>query len=111
MGHQEAKVEQYLIEQTAKRLGGKCFKMTGHKGMPDRMVCAPYINPWFVEVKTMGNLPKLHQRRMIELLKSMNVNATFVSGKNAVDQFLDQLVNEQEVNKQNSLSLEENFHV
>lgn len=53
----EKTLEAYLC-QKVKSLGGKCLKMTGEAGIPDRLVILPGGKCIFVELKREGERPR-----------------------------------------------------
>ena len=88
----EAAVERYLQAQVTKR-GGRSFKFVSpsYRGVPDRIVVAPYGQVWFVEVKTeTGKLSKL-QEIVINDLREMGAQVFVAYGKAGVDEAVAQI--------------------
>jgi len=92
MGKAENTVERYLSTEVEK-LGGITRKWTspGHPGVTDQIVILGDV--WFVEVKTLGNVPEDHQMREMSRLRAAGANVTWVAGKLGVDKFIEGLKN------------------
>jgi hypothetical protein len=46
----EIEIEKYLVKKVSE-LDGHCIKLTGYKGIPDRMLLLPNVPPAFIELK------------------------------------------------------------
>lgn len=51
MGIKESSIEEYLFNLVTVAHGGECIKLTGNKGIPDRLVLLPYGRIFFIELK------------------------------------------------------------
>lgn len=85
----EGTVERYLHDRITK-LGGTTYKWVspGSKNVPDRIVILHGII-WFVEVKILTKYPTEGQQRELNRLIKHGCNATHVSGKAGVDDFVE----------------------
>jgi hypothetical protein len=86
----ESTVEQYLCKEV-KRIGGMCLKMTGVRGIPDRLVifegeCV------FVELKSPNGKLGKHQGRFIQKLTDQSIAVCVMWNKDHVDQFIRETV-------------------
>ncbi len=86
----ESTVERYLVNEI-KRIGGMCIKMTGVRGIPDRLVV--YRGEmFFVEVKQPGGTLGKHQARFIAELGVCGAKTDVIWTKEEVDALILRLV-------------------
>ena len=83
----ERDVEAYL-KQRVERGGGVCWKWTGQRGVPDRVVVLPAGRVVFVEVKTTGGKLSALQRKAIKTLEALGAEVAVVWPKEDVDALL-----------------------
>ena len=76
----EKTLEQFLCRKV-KELGGKCIKMTGEKGIPDRLVILPGGKCVFVELKREGEKPRPIQEFRIKQLMQLGCNVLVMDSK------------------------------
>lgn len=90
MGKAENSVEKYLTEQI-ELIGGETRKWVspGRSGVPDQIVLLPFGMVWFIEVKTLGEVPEDHQMREMKRLRDLGANVTWVAGRKGVDMFME----------------------
>lgn len=90
MGKAEHSVENYLSGEVEK-FGGITRKWVspGRSGVPDQIVIVPTHPVWFVEVKTLGEVPEDHQMREMKRLREAGALVTWVAGKAGVDKFME----------------------
>ena len=92
----ERDIERYLVDRVHE-LGGEAYKFTSpsHRGVYDRVVVMSRGIVWFVELKSptgkLSRLQELFQERMTALGQRNIV----LSSKDAVDNFVEILKNEQ----------------
>lgn len=84
----EKTVELYLCKK-AKMAGGIPLKLTGYKGIPDRMLLLKNGKAVFVEAKDEGRIPRTEQKIWLEKLKDLGFDAVFVDSKEAVDALME----------------------
>ncbi len=80
-----------MLCEEVRALGGRAYKLTspGCAGMPDRIVCLPNGDVFFIELKTAkGRLSKLQKARIAEL-KAMQQNVLVLYDENDVLHFID----------------------
>lgn len=83
----EGKIEQYLVKRV-KVSGGMCLKLSGYKGIPDRIVLMNG-KVYFVEVKkTGGGVVSEAQVEMLKKLNDAGYIAVILDSKESVDKFL-----------------------
>lgn len=83
----EKTLEAYLC-QKVKSLGGKCLKMTGEKGIPDRLVILPGGKCIFVELKREGEKPRPIQDYRIQQLKFLGCDVLVIDSKEDIRDLL-----------------------
>jgi hypothetical protein len=83
----ESRLESYFRREVTQR-GGWTIKLTGTKGIPDRLVMLPGGNVVFVELKTdKGRLSKI-QKAVIAKLDGLGCSVEVLYGKDQVDEWL-----------------------
>ena len=83
----EKTLEQYLYKKV-KTLGGKCLKMTGEKGIPDRLVILPGGKYYFVELKREGEKPRPIQDYRIKQFMYLGCNVLVIDSKEDIRDLL-----------------------
>ena len=73
----EKTLEAYLVKKV-KNLGGKCLKMTGEKGIPDRLVILPGGKCIFVELKREGEKPRPIQDYRLQQLMYLGCSVLII---------------------------------
>ena len=83
----EKQIENYL-KVKIKRMGGICLKLTGYKGIPDRMIL---VNGkcYFVELKDEGKKLRPEQQAWQDKLREMGFVAVMIDSKEKVDVFVE----------------------
>lgn len=76
----EKTLEAYLCKKV-KSLGGKCLKLTGEVGIPDRLVILPGGRYIFVELKREGEKPRAIQEFRIKQLMQLGCNVLVMDSK------------------------------
>lgn len=90
----ERDIERYLVNQIAKRLKGKVYKLSGIRGIQDRLIVLPRGIVWFVEVKREdGKISPLQVRRRKELQR-LGHHTAVVWSRPEVDHLLTRIRNE-----------------
>ena len=86
----EKSIERRLTNKV-KRVNGLCLKLTGYKGIPDRMVL---VNGrcYFVELKDEGKRLRPEQQVWQDRLKGMGFESVMLDSKDAVDAFVKRCV-------------------
>lgn len=87
MGVEEAKVEKFLAQCVEDR-GGMCLKLTGYKGIPDRLVLMPNGKTFFVELKARHGTLSKAQEHMFKLIKA---TGNYVCVLNSIEQVADMM--------------------
>ena len=87
MGVEEGKVESYLKQQV-EAYNGMCLKLSGHKGIPDRLILLPYKPAIFCELKQANGEVAPAQLVMASRLRKAGFIAEFAFCKDDVDQIL-----------------------
>ena len=87
MGYEENKVESYL-KQRVEFHGGHCLKLSGHKGIPDRLILLPGKPAIFCELKALDGVVAPAQLIMISRLRKAGFVAETAFCKDDVDQIL-----------------------
>ena len=87
MGIEENKVESYL-KQRVEFYGGMCLKLTGLKGILDRLVLLPNKPVIFCELKTLQGVISPAQLIVASRLRKAGFTAEFAFCKDDVDQIL-----------------------
>lgn len=90
MGKAENGVEVALRKEVEK-IGGITRKWVspGRRGVPDQIVFVPGHLVWFVEVKTINEVPADHQMREMNRLRKAGAQVTWVAGIAGVDKFME----------------------
>lgn len=83
----EKTLEAYLCKKV-KSLGGKCLKMTGEKGIPDRLVILPGGKCIFVELKREGEKPRPIQDYRLQQLMFLGCNVLVIDSKEDIRDLL-----------------------
>ena len=85
----EKAVENHL-KVKIRKAGGLCLKLTGYKGIPDRIVL---INGrcCFVELKDEGKKLRPEQKVWQDKLQKMGFVAVMLDSKEAVDDFVEEI--------------------
>jgi hypothetical protein len=87
VGLAEGKVEDHLKREVEK-MGGLCFKMTGYKGIPDRLVLLPRKPAMFIELKAdNGDLSHAQMVRCKQLTSKGHI-VQVLKGIDGVDEWL-----------------------
>ncbi len=86
----ESSTEKYLIREI-ERLGGKCIKLIGYVGIPDRMVLLPGGRIIFVELKTEKGKQSKAQEIWEEKLTKLGFEVVVPKGFKEVKQLVDTL--------------------
>ena len=88
MSRLESSIEAMLVKRVKER-GGKCIKLTGYVGIPDRLVLMPGGRITFVELKT--EIGKLSEAQIFwrEELNSLGFSVKVINSLNNLEQFLD----------------------
>ena len=82
----ESRLERYFRQEVVQR-GGWTIKLTGTKGIPDRLVMMPGGVVVFVELKTdTGRLSKI-QKAVIAKLAGLGCTVEVLYGKDQVDEW------------------------
>jgi hypothetical protein len=76
----EKTLEAYLCKKV-KSLGGKCLKLTGEAGIPDRLVILPGGRYIFVELKREGEKPRPIQDFRIQQLMYLGCNVLIIDSE------------------------------
>ena len=87
MGRAERAIENYLVV-CVEKYNGYCFKLTGYKGIPDRLVLLPGRPVIFCELKAADGTISSAQLVMIARLRNNGHIAETVFCKDDVDQLL-----------------------
>lgn len=87
MAESEKRTEAYL-KQRIRGMGGKCFKMTDERGLPDQLCVLPNGFVAWVEVKSEGKKPEKHQLRSMVRLRKMGHFAVWIDKRSDVDQLI-----------------------
>jgi Holliday junction resolvase len=89
----EREIEKYLVERV-KAIGGNAMKWVspGNSGVPDRIVFLPDGRVHLVECKAPGKKPTPIQERQINRLGAMGHRTYVLDSKEAVDQFLKEVM-------------------
>lgn len=82
----ESDVERYLIKRI-KEMGGHVRKVRwlSRTGAPDRLVMAPHMMPFLLELKAPGRRPSIVQEREMQLLREHGMPATWADSDEQVD--------------------------
>ena len=85
----ESDVERYLIKRV-KEMGDHVRKVRwlSRTGAPDRLVMAPHMLPFLLELKAPGRRPSIAQEREMSLLREHGMPATWADSEELVDQVL-----------------------
>lgn len=88
----ESVIEAYLREQV-KQAGGRAYKFVspGNDGVPDRLVCFPHGQAYFVELKAPGKKPRPLQVIQIKRLRDLGFSVYVIDCKESVDRLLNHL--------------------
>lgn len=86
----EKLIERRLTNKV-RQVNGLCLKLTGYKGIPDRIVL---INGrcYFVELKDEGKKLRPEQKVWQDRLKGMGFECLMIDSKEIVDEFLEGLL-------------------
>lgn len=90
MGIRERRVETYLTEQIEENEGGT-WKLTGVRGMPDRLCILPKHSIFMVEVKTTDGRLSESQIRLHVRMSRLGGKVYTVYGKSGVDALIAEL--------------------
>lgn len=82
----EKQIERRLV-QKIKEKNGLCLKLTGYKGIPDRIVLVDG-RCFFVELKDNGKALRPEQKVWQDKLRSMGFVSVMLDSKDAVDDFV-----------------------
>jgi len=83
----ERDIERHLV-RVVEAAGGRCWKWTGQRGVPDRIVMLPGGLTLFVEVKTKGGKISPLQRHTIGVMRSLDQMVFVVWSKEDVNQMM-----------------------
>jgi len=83
----ELSIEDALTSKV-KAHGGFCFKMTGYKGIPDRLVLMPGGRAFFVELKKPGGIVSPAQTKRHEELSSKGFDVYVIANIEWLDSLL-----------------------
>lgn len=86
MGRQEGPIEQALIHRV-NALGGQCVKLTGYRGIPDRMCLLPGGAVAFVELKAPLGLLSAAQKIWQQRLWGLEFTAIVINSLEAIDKY------------------------
>ena len=86
----EAQVEEAL-RIAVKERDGFCFKMTGYRGIPDRLILLPNGKAGFCEVKKQGIEPRLSQLAMHHSLRKRGYKVFVLDNVELVDTILEDI--------------------
>ena len=88
----EAKIEQYLVDEV-KKLNGIAYKFKSpqRRSVPDRICTFPEVVLAFVEVKATGEEPTDAQWREMNRLIDMGFWVLWVDRKSQVDKFINKV--------------------
>lgn len=86
LGLREKHIENYLKTETEAR-GGKCIKLVGYIGIPDRLLLLPGGRAAFVECKAPGEKPRPMQLHWLRTLQGLGFVAVVIDSKPAVREF------------------------
>jgi hypothetical protein len=90
----EETIERYLC-RIAFEAGYRTMKLTGYRGIPDRIILAPGGRVAFAEVKRpRGGVRSVHQKTWIKFLQSFGFIAEFVSTYGEADALILRLESE-----------------
>lgn len=73
----EKEIESRLV-RVVKESGGLCLKLTGYKGIPDRLILTKAGQAIFVELKAPGKVPRTEQVFWQEKLQKMKFKAIVI---------------------------------
>lgn len=65
------------LSDFVKGRGGMCIKLTGVRGLPDRMVLLPNGRIFFIELKAPGKEPRKIQEKRLEKLRKIGFEAFY----------------------------------
>lgn len=80
----ETTIEQALVK-AVKDKGGLCFKLTGYKGIPDRLILLPGGKARFIEVKAPGEEPRKDQLAAHKSLRKLGFEVWVLDDIDFVD--------------------------
>lgn len=80
----EAQIEQTLVSEI-KRRGGLCFKMTGYRGIPDRLVLLPNGRAIFIELKRPGGKVRSTQEKAHKVLRQLGFDSWVLDDIDLID--------------------------
>lgn len=88
----EKQVEQKLV-RAVKARGGICPKWVspGYDGVPDRIVLLPGRHIGFVEVKALGQMPRLLQVSRMRVLKDLGFGTYVLDAEEQIGGILDEI--------------------
>lgn len=95
MGIAEGKVEDYLRHEV-KAHSGYCLKLTGYKGIPDRLILLPNKPAIFCEVKAKDGELSPAQIVMLNTLRRAGFQARVFYSKQCIDTFFCSIYGEEE---------------
>ena len=84
----ESKIEGTLINAVKKR-GGICWKLTGYKGMPDRLVLLPGNIVKFIETKRLGEDARKSQEVVHKELRTLGFEVWVLDNKDLIEEILE----------------------
>ena len=82
----EKQIERYLGKKIKER-GGLCLKLTGYKGIPDRIILLNG-NCYFVELKDTGKRLRPEQEAWQEVLRCKGFTCLMLDSKESIDGFV-----------------------
>lgn len=80
----EITIEQALVK-VVKAKGGQCFKLTGYKDIPDRLVLLPGGIVRFIEVKKPGEVPRDGQLAAHKILRQLGFSVWVLDDIELID--------------------------
>ena len=86
----EKLIERRLTNKV-RQVNGLCLKLTGYKGIPDRMVLIKG-KVVFIELKDEGKKLRPEQKLWQDRLKGMGFECLMIDSKEKVDEFLEGLL-------------------
>lgn len=85
----EKEIEKKLVE-AVRKAGGLAPKFTspGWGGVPDRIILFPGGRAAFAEIKALGEVPRLLQKRRIEQLASLGFQVYVIDEPEQIERFI-----------------------
>lgn len=83
----EISIEKALVDRV-KELGGLCYKLTGYKGIPDRLVLLPGGKIFFVELKRIKGKCSPAQMLVHAKIRSMKISVFVINSQEKLDKYI-----------------------